>query len=294
MSTIPNPVAAAPRPKLPKTPLYQTPPVAWPTIALFVITLAVSLGTIALAVRDNVHPALAVVILSIAAFVHFTVLHDGVHRSVTRAYPRLNDLIAGISGAFLGPVGICKAFRHVHFAHHRRTNELDHDPDLWSGHGRWWMLPLQWITVDLAYAVRIFRDWRNISLATWVEMVGFFLLLAGGYTAAWLTGWGWEATLYWLIPSRIALPWLAFAFNYLPHHPHEVVQAHNPYAATNVRRGGEPFMRWAFLHQNMHVVHHLFPSVPFYRYATIWAQNRDEWKALGTHEVPWVGRASRA
>lgn len=284
-------VPAVPRPKVPKEALYQTPPVAWPTLALFVITLAVSISTIALAVKGLLPNGLAVALLTVAAFVQFTVLHDGVHRSVARAYPKLNDAVAGIAGVFLGPVGICKAFRYVHFAHHRMTNQPDKDPDLWSGLGRWWSLPLQWITVDLAYAVRILRDWRLIPRRDFIEIVALVLLFSSAYAAAWFTGWGWEATLYWLIPSRIALPWLAFAFNYLPHHPHNIEQSHNPYAATNARKGGEPFMRWAFLHQNMHVVHHLFPSVPFYRYATIWAKNRRQWKALGTPEVPWIGRA---
>lgn len=287
--TAPATVPAQPRPRLPREPLYQSPPIAGPTVLLFVAALAVSATTVTLALLGELAPLPAIVVLAMAAFAQFTVLHDGVHRSLARGYPRLNDAIAGVAGAFLGLIGSCTAFRHVHFAHHRRTNEVGEDPDLWSGQGRWWTLPLQWATADIAYAVRILRDWSIIPVSQRVEMLVWFAVLAGLYGLAWATGWGWEATLYWLIPSRLAITWLAFAFNFLPHHPHTVIQAHNPYAATNARRGGEPFARWAFLHQNYHVVHHLFPSVPFYRYHRIWQQHRDEWRAKGTPEVSWFG-----
>ena len=65
-------------------------------------------------------------------------------------------------------------------------------------------------------------------------------------------------------------------------------QSHNPYAATNVRRGGEPVMKWLFLYQNYHVIHHLFPSVPFYRYLKIWNARREEFTRLGTPVVPML------
>ncbi len=281
-------VPAAPRPKVPKDPLYQPPSVAWPTLLLFVVALALWLTGLHGALTGWLPPAAAIALQTVAAFMHFTVLHDGVHRSFMRGHPLLNDLIATISGASLGPVVTCAAFRHVHFSHHRNTNDPVKDPDWWSGTGPAWRMPLQWATVDLMYAVVLLREWAQISTKERVQIIVITGGLFVGYGLSWVFGFGWEATLYWLLPSRIAITWLAFAFNYLPHHPHNVPQSHNPYAATNVRRGGEPVMKWLFLYQNYHVIHHLFPSVPFYRYLKIWNARREEFTRLGTPVVPML------
>ncbi|GAC1630763.1 MAG: hypothetical protein NVS9B10_23450 [Nevskia sp.] len=279
-------VAAAPRPKLPKEALYQPPAVAWPTLLLFVLALALWGFGLYGALTGLLPPAVAIALQTIAAFMHFTVLHDGVHRSLLRGHPRLNDLIATIAGSFLGPVVTGAAFRHVHFGHHRNTNDTARDPDLWSGIGPRWRLPLQWATADAMYVVVILREWSQIALRDRVQIVAITLALLGGYGAMWALGYGVQATLYWLLPSRLAILWLAFAFNFLPHHPHQTLQSHNPYAATNARQGGEPLAKWLFLYQNYHVIHHLFPSVPFYRYLRIWNARQAEFTALGTPVVP--------
>lgn len=281
-------VPAAPRPGVPKDPLYQAPAVAWPSLGLFALALLIWGGALWGAVEGHLHPALAVALQTVAAFMQFTVLHDGVHRSLLRGYPRLNDLVAGIGGSFLGIVGSVTAFRYAHFAHHRYTNETERDPDLWSGTARSpWLLPLHWATADLYYALLILRDRARIPAKDQLAIVGTVALILGGYATACALGYGYEATLYWLLPSRLAILWLACAFNYLPHHPHAVEQSHNPYAATNVRAGGEPLMRWLFLYQNYHLIHHLFPSVPFYRYRRIWRQRETEFVRLGAPVVRW-------
>ena len=123
-------VPAAPRPGVPKDPLYQAPAIAWPSLGLFALALLIWGGALWGGVEGHLHPALAVALQTVAAFMQFTVLHDGVHRSLLRGYPRLNDLVAGIAGSFLGIVGSVTAFRYAHFAHHRYTNEAERDPDL--------------------------------------------------------------------------------------------------------------------------------------------------------------------
>jgi len=281
-------VPAARRPRIPQEPLYQTPAVAWPTLLLFVLALALWTGALAAVLRGLIPPPAAILLLTAAAFMQFTVLHDGVHRSLLRGYPRLNEVVTSLAGAFLGVVGVGAAFRYAHFKHHRLTNE-GQDPDQWSGHGRFLTRPLHWATADLYYGVVILRDWSSIPARERGQMIAGVGLLLAVFTACVALGHGWDAVLYWLVPARLAILWLAFAFNYLPHHPHQVEQRHNPYAATNVRRGGEPLMKWLFLYQNYHLIHHLFPSVPFYRYLKIWRRNEAEFTRRGTSVVPWYG-----
>ncbi len=267
-------------------PLYKAPDIAWPTLALFVAALVLWGGTLALVLQHLIPVWLAIGVLAVASFMFFTVLHDGVHRSLMRGYPRMNEVVANISGAILSPLAISDAFRYVHFKHHRHTNESEIDPDMWSGIGYWWTLPLQWMTADIRYAQIVLQDWRDIAPAKRRKILIGVLTTFGLYALSWPLGWGWEATLFWLVPSRLAIGWLAFAFNFLPHHPHTVEQAHNPYASTNIREGGEPLMTGLFLYQNYHLIHHLFPSVPFYRYVSIWRQRRTEFRGLG---APVVG-----
>jgi len=287
-------VTAQPRPRIPKgDPLFQAPSVAWPTLALFVFAIALWAGAIVGHVAGVLPYWVTLPVQAVAVFISFTVLHDGVHRSLMRGHPRLNDRVADLAGWLLTPLGSCAAFRVAHYAHHRNTNEPHDDPDMWSGVGPRWRLPLQWATADLAYVPVLIRNWSAVKPRDRVAMLTPVIVLGGGYTLSWVLGWGVEATLYWLLPSRLAVLWLAFAFNFLPHHPHDVRQSLNPYAATNIREGGEPWMRWLFLYQNYHLIHHLFPSVPFYRYMRIWQRYGADYRERGAPVVPVLGLVPR-
>lgn len=268
---------AVPRPRLPSDdPLYRTPALAWPSVALFLLALlAWSLG-FALAASGRLPAPLAILHQAFWAYALFTVLHEGAHRSLARGRPWLNDALANLAGAVLSPVGSVEAFRQVHFAHHRETNHPLRDPDCWSGQGATALLPLKWAALDLHYLAVILRDRQRLPRRRLLTMAGFTATLLLAYGASWPLGLGPEATLYWLLPSRLAIFWLSLVFNYLPHHPHEVLQADNPYAATRVWDGGGPLARWLLFYQNYHLIHHLFPSVPFYRYLAIWRRRREE------------------
>ena len=58
-----------------------------------------------------------------------------------------------------------------------------------------------------------------------------------------------------------------YFFAYLTHKPHEV---HERYRDTNVfwvkGKTFEPIVNWLYMFQNFHLIHHLFPRVPFYLY----------------------------
>lgn len=276
------------RPRAPKgDPLYKTPAIAWPTVFLFLSALALW-GVAIVGAESGWWPTwLSVLLITIAIFANFTVLHDGVHRSLMRGHPRLNDIIASAAGFTITPVGSCAVFRLAHFTHHRHTNEPENDPDMWSGVGPKWLMPLRWMTADFGYIRTVWDQRGKLSLQQRLSVAVIYTVIVGAYVSSWLLGYGVEATLYWLLPSRLAALWLAFAFNYLPHHPHTEIQAHNPYAATNVRRGGEPLMKWLFLYQNYHLIHHLFPSVPFYRYQKIWQENQSAFIDKGAPVVAW-------
>ncbi|MBC9250929.1 hypothetical protein A9179_11630 [Pseudomonas alcaligenes] len=255
---------------------------------MFVFGLLLWVGAIVVAEQGLISPAVALFLQTVAAFAEFTVMHEGVHHSLLRGHPKLNAVISGIAAVFLGVLASRAAFRYLHFKHHRLTNESG-DPDLWSGKGSAWRKPLQWLTADIGYAVATIKDWSKIPAAGRREMVLTLTATFGVLAVLVSLGYGKDVLLYWLLPARLAILWLAFAFNYLPHHPHKIEQRHNPYAASNVREGGEPIMRLLCLYQNYHLIHHLFPSVPFYRYARIWERNRSAYIELGAQVRAWHG-----
>jgi fatty acid desaturase len=63
---------------------------------------------------------------------------------------------------------------------------------------------------------------------------------------------------------------LAITFDFLPHYPHQAQAKDQPFQCTSNRVGMEWLLTPVLLFQNYHLVHHLYPTVPFYRYLKIW------------------------
>jgi beta-carotene hydroxylase len=82
---------------------------------------------------------------------------------------------------------------------------------------------------------------------------------------------------------------LAFLFDWLVHNPHEQPVTER-YRATNafLFRRAHRTLTWLYLWQNFHLIHHLFPRVPFYRYETVFDRIRPLLNARGAN-VKTVG-----
>lgn len=264
------PAAAAPgEPRVRE--LLSAVPFAWPTVVL-AAGCAAAFGLAAWAgLSGRVAWPLASALASLAAFAAFTPMHDASHRAITRG-GLLEELVGRVMALLvLSPF---PAFRFVHLEHHKHVNEEETDPDLWSGKGPVWLLPVRWVTQDLYYYVwylrrasrRPSRELAEIAL-TLVAAAALLVTLAA-------LGHG-EAVLWlWLVPSRLAVGALAATFDWLPHHPHRVTAAENRFVATSILEH-----RWLtplLFGQNYHLVHHLYPAVPFYRYGRVWWALRDK------------------
>jgi fatty acid desaturase len=257
----------------------DAPRVAWPTLGLFAAALAAWAGSAALHAAGWLGSAAALGLSSAAAFVLFTPLHDAAHRSLGRS-SALSGLVGRIAALVLA--GPFPAFRFVHHEHHRHTNEPGRDPDLWSGGGPAALRPLRWLTQDLHYYAFVGRRWRQRPVGESLETVLTLVALVAACVAATRSGLGASALWCWILPARLALAALAFAFDYLPHRPHAVPARVDPYRATGV--SSDAWLTPLFLYQNYHLVHHLYPGVPFYRYARVWRAQRDELLARGASD----------
>lgn len=265
---------------------FSAPKVAWPTLAL----AAASLGAWAACwwgAWASSWPAWAVVLVgTLAAYVSFTPLHEATHGALCLHRRPVNALVGRL--AALPLMAPFLAFRFFHLEHHRHTNDPHLDADYWSGRGPGWARPLRWMTQDLHYYARYLRGIRTRPLAESLETVPTMVLLIGGAIALAAAGYGREVLLCWVLPSRLAIGVLAFSFDYLPHRPHTVLAAVDRYRTTRIIEG--PLLDALLLGQNLHLLHHLYPGLPFYRYRAMWTELRPDLLRRGVEVVTLPAR----
>ena len=279
-----------PNPDIDFDKLARRPDIAWPTLALFAIALLFWVSSTASAIAGLIPAGLAIAINAVAAFWMFTVFHDASHNALGRNQ-KLNDGIGRLAILFLSPLPIFRAFRFIHMQHHRFANEgRDKDPDGWCGGGRWWTLPFRWATLDLYYYWFYLPRLKGRPAGERRETLLSIVFGISVMTVLIAAGLGMELLLYWLIPARLAIFWLALAFDYLPHHPHGVAERDNPWKATSNRVGMEWLLTPLLLYQNYHLVHHLYPRAPFYRYIRLWRAREPEHLSNSPYLITPSGR----
>jgi beta-carotene hydroxylase len=216
--------------------------------------------------------ALSFCLACIGQYFLFTTMHEAVHRNASHI--RVLNWFIGMCSAFAF-FSTFTGFRYVHLKHHRYTNHPTKDPDLWSGKSA---LVLRWLTQDLYYYVVYLGDKGYLMPPFWRAVLQTFCNFLILFYMAKLRGWSWPLCS-WLIPARITVAWLSMVFNYLPHIPH-VYYAREPWKNTLNRR--PRVLGWILLGQNLHQIHHLLPSAPFYRYQKIWEIMEPELVRNGT------------
>jgi ring-1,2-phenylacetyl-CoA epoxidase subunit PaaE len=262
---IPNP--EEPRPRL-----------AWPTVGVLVGGVGAWVGSTALALSDAWPWPLSVLVNTLAAFALFTVTHDACHRSISSS-EAVNVWLGRSALIFMSPLSGLAMFRFIHMQHHRFTNDRELDPDMWASAdlGRRWTLPLRWLTIDVTYLPYYARRLRTRPRREKVELASMWLLTATVIAAAIVSDRVLDPLLLWLLPSRLAIALLGWSFDYLPHHGLHAKQAEDPFQATRNRIGLERLLSPLLLYQNYHLVHHLHPVIPFYRYIAVWRRREEEY-----------------
>lgn len=278
---------------------FRKPYVCWPTICVFIISIlafvtAIIIGNIDIIIVNYINKykdlhvlfarciicVVTIIISAFASYAQFTVTHESVHSNISKN-KYLNDGIGIISALWLGPTGNWFAFRKHHLLHHKETNDIDKDPDMWcskQGFGGEKYIFLRWLTLDLYYwYLYLFRNTfgiiENAKILTYqVFNIYIFHLSA--------TTFGIIPVLqYWIIPSRLAILLLSFAFDYLPHYPHDITKREDRYKTTSYISC--PWVIKLLLspiafYQDYHIIHHENPSVPFYQYSKVWDATKDK------------------
>lgn len=238
---------------------------AKPTIVLFVISFAMLIGASMLALSGKLPYFLATIINTVAIYLLFTPAHEAVHGNIkgkNRKLSWLENSIGWISSmSFTAPLPM---FSYLHLEHHAHTNDPKNDPDYWVAGQNIFVVLFKCSLIIFDYH---FFYWKDTSKHLKENPFQFFvsllaLLLIYGGAVYWIVSSGWEApVLLWILPAWLATTFLAYVFDYLPHHPHAVQKR---YLDTRIIL--YPGLTTLLLSQNMHLIHHLYPNIPYYHY----------------------------
>lgn len=242
-----------------------------------VVLLLAALGVFAVsgwAYGEGRLPTAAIVALQVVAFyVIFTPLHEAMH-GVAHQHAGVNEWIGRIAGGFL-TISL-PLFRAVHYEHHSHTNDPARDPDHVVAREPRWLLPLWSAAIVLVYRRHFYgrRLWRSSS-DRW-EAVGYDVALNVLVVGAVAGGYGRPLLVLWLGPALLAVLFLGFAFDFLPHYPYDSAAR---YYDTRIYGGAA--LNAVLLGQNQHLIHHLWTTIPWFRYRSVVRDIRWELAARG-------------
>lgn len=183
-----------------------------------------------------------------------TVIHDASHRT---AHYNLNiNMLAGhISALLLGfsfPV-----FTRVHMQHHAHVNDSEDDPDHFvSTAGPLWLIAARFFYHEVYFFQR--KLWKKYELLQWglgrsIVIIVVIVAIRMHFISFILK--------FWFCPALVVGLALGLFFDYLPHRPFV-----NTDRWHNARVYPNKILNLLILGQNYHLIHHLWPSIPWYHY----------------------------
>lgn len=263
--------------------------VAWPS-ALLGLAILGSFATVCWAGATGQIPLwLGLILNSLILYACQTPLHEACHGNIAGRDSRfmwLNHIIGFLCGAIL--LHEYRAFRATHLMHHRDTNNPELDPDHWVKVKSPLMVVWRCLTIFAFYNHFFFKHIvfnrdvpGNRKLAMHVIAVYW-----GLYTIMfWLLVFGfWQELLaLWVGPHILGSAIIIFFFAYLTHEPHDETDRYRDTNVFQVKGPLERIVNWLYLYQNYHLIHHLFPRVPFYLYPQAFDDLRPVLEGEGAH-----------
>lgn len=261
--------------------LSQEPLAAeWPTLLMLFSTYALwAFGT---TLASTFWMPLGIVVTAIAIAQYCSLQHEVLHDHPFTSR-RLNEALVFPA---LHPFVPYRRFRETHLAHHHDpvlTDPYDdpesnyQDPAMWEAMSPFWkaVLGLNNTLLGRLLIGPAIGTWSFIAkdvtaigkgepgvLQAWL-MHGLGLLLV----VAWLLGAGSMPIWAYLVAVYLATSLLKIR-TFLEHRAHEAARAR-----TVVIEDSGP-LALLFLNNNLHVVHHMHPSVPWYRLPALYRANR--------------------
>lgn len=261
----------------------QAPAVEWPTLIMiggcYALWAAVGVFLYPLS------PVIATLVLGVLIAFHGSLTHEVLHGHPFRS-KTLNEAMMFTSLGLLIPYN---RFRDLHLAHHqdqRLTDPFDDpesnylDPGVWEALPRWkqWVFAINNTLLGrmvlgpiIGQALFMQSEWqaaragdRAVWLAWALHLPGVAIVLAWIYFATDMPIWA------YFIAAHIGLGLLKIR-TFLEHQAHERARARTVIIED---RGPLAFL---FLNNNLHVVHHMHPRVPWYRLPQLYRDNKSRY-----------------
>lgn len=263
----------------------RQPVAEWPTLGL--LGLCYALWALATAPVAAWSPLAGIALAAVAIALHSSLTHEAVHGHPFRA-PALNAALVFPALGLFVPYG---RFRDQHLAHHRDpiiTDPYDDPESNYLDPAVWGRLPgplrallranntlLGRIVLGPAIGLAIFlgRDLRAMLRGDRaVARAWGWHLAALAPVAAWLA-WAGAMPAWAYVLAAYAGMGLLKIRTFLEHRAHEQARAR-----TVIIEDRGP-LALLFLNNNLHVVHHMHPGVPWYRLPAVYRANRDRYLA---------------
>ena len=245
--------------------------IAWPTIFFAFICFFAFIVCVVVAALKIIPLALAFFINLVLSYMAFTPFHEAAHGNIKGKYYSLKFLeicIGYMMGLML--LGPFHSFAFIHLTHHAHTNEGKEDPDFWVHGSNYWQVLTHCLTILPYYYWFFFtskkRAARSVFAISIITVLIFIILMfiIGSLSSIKIL------FFTWLLPSILANAFLAFFLDYIPHHPHST---HERYKNSNVIYGKLIYV--ISMAHSFHVVHHLWPKIPFYCYKKVFFEQKE-------------------
>lgn len=251
----------------------HSPEIAWPTIALALGALALWAVSSVLALDGTIPLLAAMAINTVVMYAIYTPVHDSSHSAIV---PRRKNLRwVNVAIGTISALPIFMFFHHhrkSHFIHHARANRPE-DPDKFAmgSFAEVFFVKTPWALLNYFNGVALYRDCvalkmpkREIRIT--MAQYGLLMALLVGLVVA---GYGIELLTLWLIPWFVGVLLMQVAFGWFPHHDHSETGRYRD-TRISLFPGGDLL----YLQQNLHLIHHMLPAVPFYRYRAVFDELR--------------------
>ena len=213
-----------------------------------------------------------------AIYAVFTPLHDATHRTVS-SNRKLNDLIGTIACGLLLPGITTRIYRYLHLEHHRHAGCKERDPDEPFVSATGWRAIAVTAGLDVLWVSWYLRRWQSRPAAERREFALSIGIYVGLHVIMLASPWRTEFFLAWMLPQRLGLFLVSWFFARIQH-PEDVLWEDTPFQTT-VRIVCSTLGDVLMIGQTRHCLHHLAPSVPYYRYHAAWRIGRERFEAQG-------------
>ena len=202
------------------------------------------------------------IINGIAIYIAFTPLHDATHRSLS-SNRWLNDAIGTLSCLLLLPGITTGIYRYLHLEHHRYAGDPEGDPDELFVSAPSWRAVVVTAGLDVFWTRWYVNHWSERPKSERIEFSACIAVYLAIHVYFLSSPYALQFFLLWMIPQRIGLFLVAWFFARIQH-PKDVRWDTYPFQTT-VRIVCSRLADVLMLGQARHCLHHLAPSIPFYR-----------------------------